>query len=148
MSRLTVRTAAVAALTALSIAAVPALAHAEDNDSDPSPAGNSCTMTDGTVLEDGETHIEFQSEDNVLELTCNDGTLCGTTFSHEHPGIPVSFACESWGETVQLRSEAPRARVLGVLVTTSDGTYRVRRVASRARVVAKQQPQLVRAIDR
>jgi hypothetical protein len=130
MSRHTLRTAAAAALTALSIAAVPALAHAEDNDSDPSPA--SCTTTDGTVIETGETHYEFQSDGSVLELTCNDGILCGTTFLKDHPGIPKTFACESWGETLELRNEAPRARVLGVLVTTSVGTYRIRPVVVRA----------------
>jgi hypothetical protein len=133
MSRLTLRTAAAAALTALSIAAVPALAHAEDNDSDPSPAGQSCTTTDGTVLEDGETHHEFQANGSVLELQCNDGTLCGTMFLTDYPGLPQRYACESWGQTLDSRSNAPGARVLGVLVTTSAGAYRIRPVVFRAR---------------
>jgi hypothetical protein len=138
MSRSTFRTAAAACLAALSVAAVPAFAHASDDDSDPSPAGESCTTTDGEVLEDGEVRYEFQANGSALELQCNDGTLCGTTFYEEYPGIPKTYACESWGETLEHRNESRGARVLGVLVTTSVGTYGIRpvRVVSRARLAA------------
>ena len=137
MSRSTFRTAAAACLAALSIAAVPALAHAADDDSDPSP-GQSCTTVDGEVLEDGEVHYEFQGNGSVLELQCNDGTLCGTMFLTDYPGLPQRYACESWGATLEHRSESGGARVLGVLVTTAADTYRIRpvRVVSRTRLVA------------
>ena len=145
MSRITLRTAATAALAAVSLAAAPALAHAADNESDPSPAGESCTLTDGTVIESGEVHYEFQANGSVLELTCNDGTLCGTTFYDEHPGLPKTFACESWGETLDLSQEEPRARNLGVLVTTTAGTYRLRSVVPRARALTRS-PQRIAAL--
>ncbi len=136
MSR-TLRSTAIAAIAALSVVAAPALAHAADNESDPTPA--SCTTTDGTVIETGETHLEFGADGKVvLELTCNDGILCGATFYDEHPGIPKTFACESWGATLELREEAPRARHLGVLVMTSSGGYRIRGIATRARALGKQ----------
>ena len=133
MSRRTFRTAAAAALTVLSVAAVPALAHAEDNDSDPSPGGNSCTLTDGTIVEDGDNYYEFQDNGSVLELECHDGTLCGTMYFTDHPGLPRRFACESWGETLELRNQARGARVLGVLATSAAGEYRIRPVVTRAR---------------
>jgi hypothetical protein len=132
------RTALAVLLSALSLAAVPGMAGAADNESDPSPA--SCTTTDGTVIETGETHLEFQADGRVLELTCNDGILCGTTFYDEHPGIPKTFACESWGETAELvQQEQPRARHLGVLTVTRAGAYRVviRRAAPVLRRVAR-----------
>ena len=134
------RTALAVALSALSLAAVPGLAHAEDNDSDPSPAP-SCTTTDGTVIETGETHYEFQADGKVLELTCNDGILCGTTFYDEHPGLPKTFACESWGDTLELRESEPRARHLGVLTVSKAGAYRV--VIRRAAPVLKRPARVV-----
>jgi hypothetical protein len=129
------RTALAVLLSALSLAAVPGLAQAEDNGDDPTPA-QSCETTDGTVIEAGETHYEFQANGKVLELTCNDGTLCGTTFYDDHPGLPMTFACESWGETSELfQQEQPRARHLGVLAVSRAGTYRV--VIRRAAPVLK-----------
>jgi len=133
------RTALAVLLSALSLAAVPGLASAADNESDPSPA-QSCTTTDGTVIETGETHYEFQANGKVLELTCNDGTLCGTTFYDDHPGLPMTYACESWGETTELvGQEQPRARHLGVLTVSRAGTYRVviRRAAPALKRVAR-----------
>jgi hypothetical protein len=133
------RTALAVLLSALSLAAVPGLAHAADDGDDPSPA-QSCTTVDGTVIETGETHYEFQAGGKVLELTCNDGILCGTTFYDEHPGIPKTYACESWGDTAELvQQEQPRARHLGVLTVTRAGAYRVviRRAAPVLRRVAR-----------
>jgi hypothetical protein len=129
------RRAAIAALTALTLGAAPALAQAEDNGTDPSPAPESCQMTDGDTLESGETHYEFQSGGKVLELECQDGTLCGTMLGAN--GLVLSYACESWGETVQHRNDARGARQLGVLVTQADGVYRIRAVGARLKTVAK-----------
>jgi hypothetical protein len=132
------RTAIAVLLSALSLAAVPGMANAADDGGDPSPA--SCTTTDGTVIETGETHYEFQADGRVLELTCDDGILCGTTFYDEHPGVPKTFACESWGETAKLmQQEQPRVRHLGVLTVTRAGVYRVviRRAAPVLRRVAR-----------
>jgi hypothetical protein len=129
------RTALAVLLSALSLAAVPGLAQAEDDGDDPTPA-RSCETADGTVIETGETHYEFQANGKVLELTCNDGTLCGTTFYDDHPGMPMNYACESWGETSELfQQEQPRARYLGVLTVSRAGTYRV--VIRRAAPVLK-----------
>jgi hypothetical protein len=134
------RTALAVLLSALSLAAVPGLAQAEDDGDDPSPA-QSCTTVDGTVIEAGETHYEFGANGSVLELTCSDGRLCGTTFYDEHPGIPKTFACESWGETAELaQQEQPRARHLGVLTVTRAGAYRV--VIRRAAPILKRPARL------
>jgi len=137
MPRRTLRSLAVTAAAAFALGAAPALAHAADDDTDPSAEqGASCTMTDGSTLEDGEEHFEFQANGHVLQLTCDDGTLCGAMYGAQH-NVPLSYACESWGDTVERRSEARGARVVGVLVTTRAGSYRIRPVAPRLRTVAK-----------